>query len=1000
MIKSDQYIRDHLHEANPAVTYHCPHGLVDNATPIVINGIHYGNFFTGQFFLDKPDLAFFRAQAKKYGFDEEAYLDAVKRVPIWTQEQLNNYLFFIKGLIAVISESGLTKLKEVENRKLIEVSEKRHRSILKSAMDGYWLTDTEGRLLEVNNAYSRMSGYSEDELLTMRIPDLEATEDPELVAEHMRTVVLQGSDRFETKHRRKDGTVFDIEVSIQFRQENDGQCVCFLRDITEHKKAEKDLKESEERFRYLSDGSMEAIFFTKDGFCLEANQVAAEIFGYSDRSEFIGMFGTDIIAPESHSIVKSHMLTGTFEPYEAVGMRKDGTRFPVSIRAKAMPYKDAGIVRVTSITDITKIKQAEKALMESEEDLKESQRIAHVGSWRLDLASNQVVWSEELYRMYGFDPTVPPPPYTEHQKLFTPESWNKLSTALNKTKDTGSPYELELETLREDGSRGWMWVRGEAVHDARGVTVGLRGAAQDITERKKADEALKASEKKYHSLFQNAQVALFRNRLSDGKVLEINERYAKMAGYSSIEECMAEFNAADAWADPNGRKELLKILQENGFVSDYETEIIRKDGTNIWISFSATIFPEQGFLEGSIVEITERKRSELERKKLQNQLNHAQRLESIGRLAGGVAHDYNNMLSVILGYAEMAMGKTGPEAEVTEDLREIYTAGLRSRDITRQLLAFARKETITPEVLDLNICVEEALKIMRRLIGEDINLVWQPSKDDCLVLMDPTQIDQLLANLCVNARDAIANVGKIVIETETVFLDQKYCAEHLEAKPGEYVVLSVSDNGCGMSRETVDKIFEPFFTTKEVSKGTGLGLATVYGIVNQNNGFINVYSELGEGTTFRIHLPFHKEEDAAPRARTVETLPQGKGQTILVVEDDSAILKLTEKMLKGLGYQVLTASTPTEALQQAAETANIALLLTDVIMPEMNGRELAVKMGEIRPETRTLYMSGYTADIIAHRGIIDKGYQYLQKPFTVSDLAIKVSAALTRNQKT
>lgn len=873
-IKSDQYIRDHRHEAAPAVSYLCPHGLVDNATPIIIDGIHYGNFFTGQFFLDKPDLAFFRAQARKYGFDEEAYLDAVQKVPIWTQEQLNNYLFFIKGLIAVISESGLTKLKEIKNRKLIEISEKRHRSILKSAMDGYWLTDTEGRLLEVNDAYCSMSGYSEDELLTMRVSDLEATEDSELVAEHLQTVVLQESDRFESTHRRKDGTVFDIEVSIQFRPEKEGQCVCFLRDITEQKKAEKDLKESEE-------------------------------------------------------------------------------------------------------------------------DLKESQRIAHVGSWRLDLASNQVVWSEELYRMYGFDPASPPPPYSEHQKLFTPESWNRLSTALNNTKNSGIPYDLELETLQENGKQGWMWVHGEAVHDAMGVIVGLRGAARDITERKQTEAALKASEKKYQSLFENAQVALFRNRLSDGKVLEINERYAKMAGYSNKEDCMAEFNAADAWADPNGRKELLNILQKDGSVSDYETEIIRKDGAHIWISFSATIFPEQGFLEGSIVEITERKRSEIQRKKLQAQLDQAQKMESVGRLAGGVAHDFNNMLSIILGNAELIMADIDPSNPLATNLEEIYKAAQRSANLTRQLLAFARKQTIDPKILNLNHVLDDMIKMLKRLIGEDIDLTWQPAQNLRSVKIDPSQIDQILANLCVNARDAIKSVGKVTIETDNISFDEAYCKEHAGFNPGDYVMMAVSDDGSGMDKKTLDKLFEPFFTTKDIGQGTGLGLATVYGIVKQNNGFINVYSEPGEGTTFKIYLPVHSKP-AVSKQKDVKKISLTGNETILLVEDEEAILRMTKMMLERLGYTVLIASTPNEAIS-IVEVSNmnaIHLLMTDVVMPEMNGRDLSKKLLSMNPGLKCLFMSGYTANVIAHHGVLDTGVQFINKPFSRQDLATKVRAAL------
>ena len=995
-IQSDLYIKEHIHEANPAVTYRCPHGLVDNATPIIIDGCHYGNFFTGQFFLEEPDMEFFRAQAKKYEFDEDAYLDAVKRVPIWTQKQLDSYLFFIKGLIAVLSESGLKKLKEIENKKRIESNEKRHRIILKSAMDGYLLTNIEGRLLEVNDAYCRMSGYSEDELLTMRVSDLEVTEEPDLVAEHIQTVVLQGSDRFESKHRRKDGTVFDIEASIQFRPEKGGQCVCFFRDITERKKAEKDLKESEERFRYLSDGSMEAIFFTKDGFCLEVNQVAVEIFGYDDRSEFIGMFGTDIIAPESHSIVKSHMLTGTFEPYEAVGMRKDGTRFPISIRAKAMPYKDVGIVRVTSITDITKIKQAEKALRESEEDLKESQRIAHVGSWRLDLTSNQVVWSEELYRLYGLDPTSPPPPYTEHQKLFTAESWSKLSTALNNTKDTGIPYDLELETLREDGKRGWMWVQGEAIHDAMGVVVGLRGAVQDITERKQTEEALKASEKKYHSLFDNAQVALFRNRLSDGKVLEINERYAKMAGYSNIEGCVAEFNAADAWADPNERKELLRILQENGFVSDYETEIIRKDGTNIWISFSATIFPEHGFLEGSIVEITERKRSEIQRKRLQAQLAQAQKMETIGTLAGGIAHDFNNILSPIMGHTEMLLADFPEESPLKFSLGQIYGASLRARDLIQQILTFSRQNCSELKLMKVQHIAKEVLKLIRSVIPASIEIRSDIYPDCSPIKADPTKIHQLIMNLTTNSYHAMKETGgEMTVCLKEVALTASDIMEQ-GMTPGQYVYLSVSDTGTGIADDIKEKIFDPFFTTKHEGEGTGMGLSVVHGIVKDAGGAIHLESKLGKGSTFHVYLPI-AEPHSKPQTELEKEVIKGGTETLLLVDDDEVVINMEKQMLERLGYQVTSSSSSIEALNAfRANPDKFDLVITDMAMPKLSGDKLATEFIKIRPDIPILLCSGFS-ELMSEEKAQSLGIKgFLMKPIVISDLSKNIRDILDK----
>jgi two-component system, cell cycle sensor histidine kinase and response regulator CckA len=384
-----------------------------------------------------------------------------------------------------------------------------------------------------------------------------------------------------------------------------------------------------------------------------------------------------------------------------------------------------------------------------------------------------------------------------------------------------------------------------------------------------------------------------------------------------------------------------------------------------------------------------------ENRKLQEQLIHSQKMESVGRLAGGVAHDFNNMLGVILGHAELAMGQLDLSHPILSNLREIWTAADRSTNLTRQLLAFARKQTVAPRVLDLNETVEGMLKILRTLIGEDIDLAWQPGDGVWPVMMDPSQIDQILANLCVNARDAIAGVGRITIETGMATFVPADCAHLTEIVPGEYVTLAISDDGCGMDRETMNKIFEPFFTTKEVSRGTGLGLATVYGIVKQNNGFIKVYSEPGQGTTFRLYLPrpeteaveVHREERAAPIL--------GGNETILLVEDEHSILNMARLMLERYGYRVLAASNPGDALHLAnTHDGEIDLLIVDVIMPEMNGRDLAEQVISLYPEITCLFMSGYSGDVMAHHGMLDKDVNFIEKPFSMQDLAAKVRQVL------
>jgi PAS domain S-box-containing protein len=422
-----------------------------------------------------------------------------------------------------------------------------------------------------------------------------------------------------------------------------------------------------------------------------------------------------------------------------------------------------------------------------------------------------------------------------------------------------------------------------------------------------------------------------------------------------------------------------------------EYRLVRNDGKILYVQALVAIRYKQGKpaeVFGTIQDISERR-------KLEEQLRQAQKMESVGRLAGGVAHDFNNMLSVILGYTEMALAKTAPDHPLRENLKGIFQAARRSAEITQQLLAFARRQTIIPIVLDLNTCVESLLNMLRRLIGENITLAWLPGPGLWPVRMDPTQLNQILANLCVNARDAIGDIGQISIETVNVCFDEADGAAHPGIAPGAYVLLMVSDDGHGMAKAVLDHLFEPFFTTKKIGKGTGLGLATVYGIVQQNEGAINVYSEPAEGTTFKIYLPRHAGQALAVSAPEAEEIPRSRGETLLVVEDEEAILTLTRKILEIMGYRVLTAGSPEAAITLAGRHEGpIDLLLSDVVLPEMNGRELAEKVRTLHPEVKCLFMSGYTADLIAHRGVLDQGVHFLQKPFSNRDLAFKVRQVL------
>jgi PAS domain S-box-containing protein len=443
-------------------------------------------------------------------------------------------------------------------------------------------------------------------------------------------------------------------------------------------------------------------------------------------------------------------------------------------------------------------------------------------------------------------------------------------------------------------------------------------------------------------------------------------------------------------------EEARRAIIEEGKTAPVEYRVIWPDNTEhvIWEEAGDRLLDERGnlvSLSGFAQDISERRKIQTENLQLEAQLQQAQKLESIGRLAGGVAHDFNNMLTVITGFSHLGIMESDPSTAISFYFYEIRKTAERSADLTRQLLAFARKQTITPKILDLNKTVAGMLKMLHRLIGEEVKLNWRPDADLWNVRMDPSQIDQMLANLCVNARDAIATVGNISIETGNRSIDEAYCCTHAEAVPGEYVCIAVSDDGHGMDSETVAHIFEPFFTTKGVGEGTGLGLATIYGIVKQNNGFVDVCSEPGLGTTFSVYIP--RYEGAASQLRTEEMSAALKGgyETILLVEDEPAILDMTTTILGKQGYTVLPAKTPREAIRLAHDHAGeISLLITDVVMPEMSGRDLADTLLSLYPDMKHLFMSGYTADIIANHGVLDETINFIQKPFSLPDMATKV----------
>jgi PAS domain S-box-containing protein len=1048
--------------------------------------------------------------------------------------------------------------------------------------------------------------------------------------------------------------------------------------------------------------SFGCFWIERDSRIIYANDQACLSLGYS-REELLRMSVKDIdpeFPAEAWPEFWMQLLNTQVQTFETVHRRKDGTRFPVEITANYMEF-DGKQYSCAYVRDLTERKRAEEALRQSEAHLEEAQRIAHVGSWEWDAATDIPIWSKELCVILEVDPANPPPSLKEQEKIYSPESMKRMHAAMERAMQTGAPYEIELERVREDGTSNWLLAHGEVRFDENGKIIGLHGTALDINERKQAERELRESEERLRQAVRVSEIGIFdhdhlrstiywsarqreihgwgpdepvtlkdfinlvhpedlgwidatvkrahdpagdgfwdvehriirrdgsirwlrarsqtfftgegsarhpvrtvgavrditEDKQSEAKINHLTRLYAflsqvnqaivrtrdrvelfhavcrvavefgrfRMAWIGLFDETIGEVQplayaghedgylqrifvaSADAplekglrtdvfreggvivcddiATDPRmqpWREDALKrgyvsmavapfrkkgavigllnlYASEQGFFAEDERKLLeeiaqdisyaldameaekelleseerfrsifegamdgiivsdasnrnilmgnkafcdllgctqdelrilkiddlhpadalqrvtkhiedvasggvsivqempvrRRDGTIVYADIGAAVldFGGKAHLVGFFRDTTERKQAWEEREKLQAQLTQAQKMESIGRLAGGVAHDFNNMLGVILGHAELALHHLDPASPLHAHLRQIETAANRSADITRQLLAFARKQTIAPKVLDLNETTEGMLKMMRRLLGEDIDMAWVPGRSLWPVKIDPAQVNQILANLLVNARDAIIREGRVTIETENVEFDEAYCAENQGFMPGKFVLLAVSDNGIGMDRETLSSIFEPFFTTKD--QGTGLGLAMVYGMVKQNDGFISVYSEPGKGTTFKIHLPGYAAEAAPGPTEPSVQKATGGTETILLVEDDLMLLQLTKTVLEEKGYSVLPASTPGEAIRLAKEHAGkIHLLITDVVMPEMNGRELTERLLPLSPNLKCLFMSGYTADVIAHRGVLEEGVHFLQKPFSIHNLAAKVREAL------
>ncbi len=761
-------------------------------------------------------------------------------------------------------------------------------------------------------------------------------------------------------------------------------------EIEERRLAENALRENEEKYRALFERDSDAIFIYDPDTTniLDANEATSKMYGYG-QDELIGMscrkFSVEV--KESAAAIDKIRKDSEINVPHRLHWKKDGTIFPVELSSYSITLQGKNVMYGV-IKDITARKQAEDDLKKSEIKYRTIFEQSPLGIALIDSLTGRIYEVNPMFAKIA----------GRTRKEMTVIDWMSIThpddvqeyldnmALLNAGEITG--FNMKKRYLHKDGTYVWINMTITPVEVAAKTHPLHLCMIEDITSAKQVRKELA-------NIFELSPDLLCRLNVNEGYFKRINPAFAIFG--RPLEEFISrpyiDFIHPD---DQNATATQVENMQSGQPLFKFENRYSCKDGSYKTIEWRTTSAQTDGTAYAAGRDITERKQIEEEKQKLESRLRQAQKMEAVGQLAGGVAHDFNNMLGVIIGHAEVALKKTDKGHPLYVNLEEIHKAAQRSADLTRQLLAFARKQVISPKVIDLSDAVEGMLKMLRRLIGEDIDLTWHPGATVWPVKVDPSQIDQLLANLCVNARDAIAGVGKVTVETRNISFDEGYCADHTDFIPGEYVLIAVSDDGCGMSKEIISKLFEPFFTTKGLGQSTGLGLATVYGVVKQNNGFINVYSEPNEGTTFRIYIPrYIGKEVKETKSEGMHELVMGRQETILVVEDEPSLLDLSEIILETLGYRVLAAGSPSEAIRLAeVHAGEIHLLLTDVVMPEMNGRDLAEKMLTLYPDMRCLFTSGYTANVIAHHGILGEDVCFIQKPFSIEDLASKVRKVL------
>lgn len=893
-------------------------------------------------------------------------------------------------LMERISSANRTLADKVKSQtEALRKSGDRYWRVLETAREGVWTVDRQGRTEYVNQALASMLGFRVEEMVGRDLLEYVDPDWQKIAAESFRQQAFS-SGSVELKFRRKDGSEMWASAYRGTLLDEIGQydgAVSRVSDISEQKRVEDELRLQATALTAAAN----AIAVTDlDGKILWTNPAFTRLTGY-EPAEVIGqnrrILRSGKQSPAFYRELWSAILDGRVWHGEITNRHKDGRLYDEEMTIAPVRSPTGAVTRFIVIEqDVTARKQAQEALRRSEELFRCLVENSSDGIMLADVNGRMRYASESACNVIG---------YSRQEllgrnlfELVHEEELEKVRALFERIgREPGSTLECSSRVRHGDGT--WRYCEGTATNriedpDVAAVVINFR----DNTARKSAEEALGQAEAKYREIFENAVEGMCQIT-PEGRVLSVNQAFATMFGFDSPGEAAQHISdiSRQVYADAAKREEIGRTLAEGGVVRNFECEASRRDGSRMWLlaNVRAVYGADRKILcyEGTLQDITERKTLEL-------QLRQAQRLEAVGRLAGGVAHDFNNLLGVIIGYGDILQTQLPSEHPALKSNYEIQKAARRAADLTRQLLAFSRKQILQPQVLNLNALLDELSKMLHRMIGEDVELVFRPGQEVARVKADPGQLEQVVMNLAVNAKDAMPGGGRLLIETVNVEVDEGFAHRHAPMRPGSYVMLSVTDTGCGMDARTLSQIFEPFYTTKEQGKGTGLGLSIVYGIVKQSGGYIWVDSEPNRGSAFRIYLPPTAEAETAVASFVPRPSSIGGTETILVVEDDPSLREMIRMVLTAAGYRILEAPNGAEALSLLRGTSeSVQLLMTDIVMPgKMNGWELARSAAASKPAIRKLFMTGFSGELDTFGIAIAPDVMLITKPFS-SDLLLR-----------